>query len=324
MNELVYAPVLIPTLNRAEHLIRCVESLKKCKYAKETEVYISVDFPPTAAYEEGYAKVKLYLQSGIEGFKEIHIFYQNKNLGAKRNFAFLKTKVFEKFDRFILSEDDNEFSYNFLEYINKGLMIFENDDTVINICSIKSKGPWSLKEETAIYSKICPAYGLGGWREKEYKLEKINKSCFLEDIGKNKNEMNLLWKTSKMCYQQFVEGMLCGKNPLFWKDDDTVNWCDIVRSIYAICENKYFITPKISKVRNWGFDGSGENMKRKKINPYQEWVLDENEDFEYKVDFNKRIIEEYEKYSDKYLFKIPWIYIIKARIKYILYVLIRK
>lgn len=40
------APILIPTLNRYEHLKRCVESLAKNKLAKESELVIGLDYPP--------------------------------------------------------------------------------------------------------------------------------------------------------------------------------------------------------------------------------------------------------------------------------------
>ena len=42
---MIYAPVLIPTLCRADHFIRCLESLKKNTWAKYTEVYVAVDYP---------------------------------------------------------------------------------------------------------------------------------------------------------------------------------------------------------------------------------------------------------------------------------------
>ena len=48
-----YAPVLITTCNRYEHLKRCVESLSKCTLASETDLIISVDYPPSDKYVDG-------------------------------------------------------------------------------------------------------------------------------------------------------------------------------------------------------------------------------------------------------------------------------
>ncbi len=36
---MVYAPIIIPTLNRYEHLKRCVKSLQQNGWAKYTELY---------------------------------------------------------------------------------------------------------------------------------------------------------------------------------------------------------------------------------------------------------------------------------------------
>lgn len=318
-----YAPILIPTLNRIEHLRRCVESLSKCKYANQTEIYISLDFPPSAKYEEGYLKVKSFLQKGIRGFKAVHIYYQTENLGPADNFMFLRSMIIDKNDTYITTEDDNEFSYNFLEYMNKGLMIFEKDDNILNICAVRRKGLWNNQNETITFQQICPAYGLGCWKRKELQLEKVSADFFLKEIGENKEKINLLWRSNKMCYQQFIEGVLLGKNPLFWKNDKTVKWCDTIRSIYAICSNKYFVVPRVSKVRNWGLDGSGVNMKRKKIDPRKEYLLDLEKGFEFSYSFNQELIKQCNLNENKYTADIFWGYIIKAKLKYHIYNIIK-
>ena len=41
MDSAIYAPVVIPTLNRFEHLRNCIESLKRCSGADQTEVIIN-------------------------------------------------------------------------------------------------------------------------------------------------------------------------------------------------------------------------------------------------------------------------------------------
>ena len=59
-----YAPVVIPTLNRYKHFKACLESLEKCKYADKTNVYVSLDFPPSDKYKEGWLKISEYLSEG--------------------------------------------------------------------------------------------------------------------------------------------------------------------------------------------------------------------------------------------------------------------
>ncbi|MBR3602245.1 MAG: hypothetical protein IKL49_08005 [Lachnospiraceae bacterium] len=324
MDNIVFAPVAIITLNRYEHLRRCVESLKKCKYAEETEVYISVDFPPNDSYQRGYLCVREYLKKEIDGFKKVHIFIQEKNLGVNGNSEFLKKIIFRKFDRYILSEDDNEFAYSFLEYMNKCLKMFEHDENVLNICGIQEDGPWKDKEDTIVFQQWCPAYGLGMWREKERKLEKIEAEYFKKYIPKDKNKMKLLYKTSKICFQQFGEGVLWGKENIFWGEGNRPLWCDTLRSIYAICEGKCFVAPKVSKVCNHGFDGSGVNIKRKNIDPCMIWELDTSEKFNCKYIYNIDEIRRNTQYKDKGIYQTKKIFVLKAQIKIWIYNIIYK
>ena len=67
----VYAPVIIPTCNRYEHLRECVESLAECTHADKTELIISVDFPPDESYADGWNKVREYVSGINEGGGEI-------------------------------------------------------------------------------------------------------------------------------------------------------------------------------------------------------------------------------------------------------------
>ena len=59
---MVYAPILIPTLCRDEHFIRCIESLKKNSWAEYTDVYVALDFPAKESHWDGYKKICTYLE----------------------------------------------------------------------------------------------------------------------------------------------------------------------------------------------------------------------------------------------------------------------
>lgn len=116
-----YVPVIIPTLCRFEHFKRCVESLQKCVGAKETELYVGVDYPAKPSHQEGHDKIIDYLNAGLNGFKKVVVFQHKENLGATGNLYFLNNEVKKNHYASIWSEDDNFFSPNFLLFINKGL-----------------------------------------------------------------------------------------------------------------------------------------------------------------------------------------------------------
>ena len=52
-----YAPILIPTLCRADKFRKCIESLKKNKWAKYTAVYIALDYPLNDTHWCGYNEI---------------------------------------------------------------------------------------------------------------------------------------------------------------------------------------------------------------------------------------------------------------------------
>ena len=135
---MIFAPVIIPTLNRYEHFRKCLESLEACTGAENTDVYVALDFPPSEKYVDGWKKNDAYLKekalnnrfhSLIVYRREINYFFSGKGNGQTA-IDDLPSEV----DRYIFSEDDNVFSPNFLEYINKGLEIYKNDPSVLAIC----------------------------------------------------------------------------------------------------------------------------------------------------------------------------------------------
>ena len=87
-DEKRYAPIIIPTLCRYEHLKECIESLARCKQAEKTWLYISLDYPASEKHVEGWKRISEYLQGGIQGFERVVCFYQKENLGALANEMF--------------------------------------------------------------------------------------------------------------------------------------------------------------------------------------------------------------------------------------------
>ena len=128
-----FAPVLILTLNRFEHFKRCIDSLLCCTYSENTDVYIALDYPLNDKHWEGYVKIQKYLSRFI-GFESINVIKRKANYGVSRNYYEACNEIFNIYDRMILSEDDNECSPNFLEYIKNGLEKFKDNYSIYAIC----------------------------------------------------------------------------------------------------------------------------------------------------------------------------------------------
>lgn len=278
---MIYYPVLIPTLNRAEHLKRCIDSLARNTGAENTEVYISVDFPPHERYKEGYEEVKKVLSSvDLSTFKKLHVFFQENNLGPGGNSAFLRTQIEEKYDAYIFSEDDNEFAPNFLEYINKGLEIYKDNPKVLAVCGAKDTN-WETNGKNILFTKLFAAYGVGIWIDKRKREISLGEGVILPEKPYSPKQMYKLYKRNACLFYLYVVAILSTDRGLFWKNSETVNWCDTVHSIYMHFTDAVCIAPAIAKSRTWGNDGSGVNMAKSDIDPEKETPLDESLHFEY-------------------------------------------
>lgn len=283
----MYAPVVIPTLNRYDHLVRCIESLKRNSLACETELFISLDYPPAEKYFEGYEKVRQYLESELLcGFKKVNIFFQSKNLGPTGNWSFLVEQVCLKYDRYIFTEDDNEFSPNFLDYLNKGLDLFENDEEVFAVCGYRNEKPWKFDDGNVIKLCIFHAWGYATWVKKEQKCYQWICRDNFERLVHNKRACDFLYNTRYKAYYTFIETLLANPSDytsVYIRQNGEIGWIDYTIAIYMIMFSKCCVLPKVSMVRNWGYDGSGVNCGNVDLDGQREKEIDDRQVFEYVI-----------------------------------------
>lgn len=251
-----YAPVIIPTLCRYEHFRRCIESLQMNSWAKYTDLYIGLDYPAKDSHIDGYNKIKEYLESGIKGFAHVTVIKQDSNIGARENGRVLREVIFETYDRFIFTEDDNEFSPNYLEYMNKCLNKYEDDESILAITGFRY--PFKAEEikGTVFTSNVYfAAFGYGTWKKKLLDAqENMTTELFISKYNDTKF-MKYFCKQGANQYCNFVKGVL-GYVPGLIVDGKVVPY-DLTYGIYMMISGKKMIFPKVSKVRNWGYDGSG-------------------------------------------------------------------
>lgn len=252
------APVLITTLNRYEHFVRCIESLRNNTWSKYTDIYIGLDYPKNQSHWNGYENICKYLEGEFTEFKSFNIIKRNENYGSSRNMLEMRENIFKNYDRMIRTDDDAEFSPNFLEYMNKCLEYYENDEDVIAVTGYSYPINWIVDNGSNVFKQnaIFHMWGTGMWRHKYRKLQQDFENAYLrknfERYLKNIKSNTLI----DARFVDFVNGVLC------WSEGNLIDSIsDISLSIYLGLENKSIIMPTISKVRNNGFDGSGENCK---------------------------------------------------------------
>ncbi len=310
---MIYAPVIIPTLNRKEHLQRCITSLQKNLWAKYTALIIGVDYPPSEKYRTGYDEVCNYLRKEITGFKQVKILYHQVNLGPYENGIFLKKYVRKFSDRYIFTEDDNEMSPNFIEYIDKGLELFDDTENVIAVCSTGVENEKETEDENVVMTHNYSAHGYGTWFKKEDLFSSQITREYFEKISKDTRKLLMLYQYDPSLIFA-CQSAIFRKEKLYQLPDRSIPVLDMTIKIYSVLEDKYVVCPCKRKSRNWGYDGSGVNCpnERQKVNGIQ---IDERQDFMFKYKKNMKVSKVQQIYSFKIkarvllaIFKLKFLY----------------
>lgn len=253
IEEKKYAPVYIPTLNRYEHFKRCLESLERCTDADKTDVYVGLDYPPSEKYVAGWKKIDEYLKEKEKkhGFKNLYVRRRDHNCGvgtANSNNSLLREEIRKVSDRYILTEDDNEFSPCFLTYCNWGLEYCKNDERILAVCSYNLLETPRLNNNIYIYNYAYCAWGVAFLFERRDRMQELYDYDKLISIVKS-YPLSTVFKDKVMLASSVLymikKKKILGDTILQLIPDDK-KWC---------------LFPKVSMVRNWGHDGSGLHGK---------------------------------------------------------------
>lgn len=253
-NEIFYAPVLITTLCRFDHFTNCIESLKCNTWAQFTDVFIGLDYPLKDVHKDGYLKICKYLESSdFSMFHSFNVIKREKNYGALKNSLDLKIKISEKYDRFIMAEDDICFSPNFIEYMDKCLDKFADDDTVIGVNGYSYPLNYKVSEDANVFfqNATFSAWGCGFWTKKYFAIkEQLSQGFLFNNFDKSKKN-GTLRKLIKGRYYDYMYHALTGFNEYF------NSMSDMALGVYMSFVNMKVVSPVLTKTINRGFDGSG-------------------------------------------------------------------
>ena len=305
-----YAPIYIPTLCRNAHFIRGLESLKKNGWAINTDVYIALDYPAKESHWEGYRKICDYLDNGdFSVFAEFNVIRRTENIGSLANIDSTRDMLMEKYDRWIMAEDDIEFAPVFLEYMNKCLDYYENDMDVFAVNGYAYPISYSHSEDSNVFKQYATVseWGIGYWKKKYVEAQKKIENGFLRESFRAADQSGTLGNMVKSRRFDYINYVLSGNDdPLY------THMTDVSMGIYCNLTDKCVITPVVSKTRNHGFDGTGlycgkiENPtgKHSMDLDYESQAIDENETFEVVPD-KEESFEENKKRLDAFLYESP-------------------
>ena len=191
-------PCLVMTLNRYNHFVNCVESLRRNTRSKEVRLVIALDYPSHERHWEGYKKICEYLKQDFKEFHSVEIIKRQTNFGAGRNFREAREYLFEKYDKIICSEDDNIFSPNFFDYILKGFERYADCETVFAICGYSYPVHWGEDSNTIVMSPtLYSAWGFGIWRDKYQRYYAEYNENYICELARDRKRLMGIRKKNK-------------------------------------------------------------------------------------------------------------------------------
>lgn len=165
------APIVIFCYKRIDTLQQCLDSLQKCKESIFSDLIIISDAPAKDTDKEKVDTVRRYIVT-ISGFRSIEIIERPENLGVDFNIIQGLKELSQRFESFIIVEDDILVAPDFLNYINKALAFYESNPSVLTVSAFSyiKRIPKSYRFDVYFAARTNP----WGWATWSAKIKDVN------------------------------------------------------------------------------------------------------------------------------------------------------
>ncbi len=240
MNNKIF-PVAIFAYNRPDHLKNLLDSLEANELSKETDVYIFIN----KFEDDDVHSSILEISEEDRHFKSKKVHVNPENLGIKGNLMTGINKVFESHSAVIVLEDDLELDLFYLDFMNKSLNKYADDENIYHV------NGWSYPQITKrkkvnLVGKLALGWGWGTWKNT---WEKFNQNYHDTDFINNGDVKDIkrfnFYNLSNFSRQ------------LVMHTTKEIEGLDVFWYQFIFLNKGLTIFPGYSLVKNSGFDGSG-------------------------------------------------------------------
>lgn len=217
--------------------------MQKNALAKDSDLIIYSDAPKKPEAADAVREVRAYLRE-IAGFKSVKIIERDKNWGLANSVIDGVTSVVNEYGRIIVLEDDLVVTPHFLDFMNRALDKYENEQQVIQISGYMFPVKLNIQDD-ALFLPLTTSWGWATW-QRAWQLFDADAKGYAQvkaDLALRKR-FNL---DGAYDYFSMLEDQLAGR-----VDSWAIRW---YLSMF-LC-NGLTLYPKQSMVANVGFDGSG-------------------------------------------------------------------
>jgi hypothetical protein len=240
-------PVALFTYKRPEHTRATIKSLVGNQGFAGIELYVFCDGPKTER-DSGAVRAT---REVVRSFKlpNVKIVEREHNLGLANSIIGAVTELCARYGKVIVVEDDLVLSPWFLDYMRRGLELYEHEPRVMQI-SGHTFAQSATSADSAVFLPLTTTWGWATW-DRAWRLFDRGAS----DISRLREDKALRRRfdlDGVYPYYDMLRRQLAGK-----LDSWGIRWY-----LSVFLRDGLTLYPGISLVQNLGFDGSGENCSR--------------------------------------------------------------
>lgn len=238
------SPVVLFAFNRPDHLRRTLRALAANDLAAESHLTIFCDGPRSDAEAQKTKAVRNVAKSA-QGFASVSLVEREKNFGCAASVIDGLTRMFEKYERVIVIEDDILTSPYTLRFLNAGLNFYSEDKRIFNIAAWSP--PPSLFPIPASYPYdiyAVPRFNCWGWASWRDRFQSIDWSVADYGIFKRSRKMREAFNAGGNDLSQMLDAQIVGK----------INAWDIRADYWRFKNGQLGVNPVRSYTTNIGMD----------------------------------------------------------------------
>lgn len=240
-----FAPIALFVYNRPKHTRETVYALLKNSEAAHSDLYIFSDAAKHEDAQTAVIEVREFIHQ-IKGFNSITITERDKNLGLANSIIDGVTHLCDKFGKVIVLEDDLRVSPYFLNFMNKALDRYQNDEKVMQIAGYMF--PVKLiMEKDSLFLPLTSSWGWATWQSAWQHFDKSASGYSV--LADNKALRKAFDLSGRYAYFQMLQAQM--RNEV---DSWAIRWY-----LSVFLKKGLVLYPRTSLVENSGFDGSGVN-----------------------------------------------------------------
>ena len=277
--HLCLSPIVLFTYNRLSCLQQTIEAMQENVLASKSKLCIFSDGPKGDDDGKDVDDVRKY-QKTINGFADIQIIERRENWGLAKNVVDGVTSIVNEYGKVIVLEDDLVTGQHFLQFMNDGLNMYENNLNVICIHGYGYINNNSIPE--TYFLNTAGNLGRATWKR--------GWDLFEQDGQKLLNEIKsrgISYKFDRNGTYPYTKML---KNDVHCK----IKAPDIRWSASALLNNKYTLYPKHSLVSHIGAGDQATNYKSRQKDPLSVELYQE------KIEVEKTKVEEKDYIGDLY------------------------